>query len=444
MSAITLPAALEAILQQNQLQKEFQLGLRAKLEYRALAERMTFPISIGQTLTATRTGYLPAVDTPLNPSTNTNLDNGLTPDSAPIEQYTISVNQYGATQDLNLVANAFGAADQFQRNAFVGGEQAARSLDTLARNALFDAYLGGNTRVVTTLGSPNATIAVDDVRGFSQVLVNGQYITVSASNPLSVSVNGTDYDLISVGTDSINVSKTFRGVSGTLTFATNVSTTNGTQGNAVVSNYAPVIIRPSDRSTSVGLVAGDTLTMAILQDAVASMRDNAVPDFGGFYNCYIDSQNMTRLYRDTEFRQLFQGGYKSEEYRNSRVVETLGLRFIETTQSPIQQQVNAAGTNVNLSVRRVAVCGPDCLVEGTFEGQLGIPLQNSNIVHKEEVDGAVMVVRGTIDRLGQIISQSWYSVIGYVAPTDATANSSIIPTASNAYLKRAVVIETVL
>ena len=31
-------------------------------------------------------------------------------------------------------------------NAYTNGEQAARSLDELARNALFTAYFGGNTR----------------------------------------------------------------------------------------------------------------------------------------------------------------------------------------------------------------------------------------------------------------------------------------------------------
>ncbi len=85
------------------------------------------------------------------------------------------------------------------------------------------------------------------------------------------------------------------------------------------------------------------------------------------------------------------------------------------------------------------------MVEAVCEGQLGVPLnQTSGVIHKEEIDGAVMVVRAPIDRAGQIIAQTWYSVIGYTTPTDATANSSVIPTASDAYIKRAAIIETVL
>ena len=57
------------------------------------------------------------------------------------------------------------------------------------------------------------------------------------------------------------------------------------------------------------------------------------------------------------------------------------------------------------------------------------------------VDGVLLVVRPPLDRLGQIIGQSWCWMGGYCVPTDVTANANIIPTASNAYWKRAVVIE---
>ena len=96
--------------------------------------------------------------TPLAPSTNTNLDNGLTPQSFSVEQYTISLNFYAATADLNMVTSRVGIASQFLLNAAINGEQAARSLDELARNALFPAYFGGNTRVRVTLGSAGTAV----------------------------------------------------------------------------------------------------------------------------------------------------------------------------------------------------------------------------------------------------------------------------------------------
>ena len=60
----------------------------------------------------------------------------------------------------------------------------------------------------------------------------------------------------------------------------------------------------------------------------------------------------------------------------------------------------------------------------------------------ELIDGVCMVTREPLDRLKQVIAQSWYWIGGFALPTDLTANTSIIPTASNSYLKRAVIIES--
>jgi hypothetical protein len=54
-----------------------------------------------------------------------------------------------------------------------------------------------------------------------------------------------------------------------------------------------------------------------------------------------------------------------------------------------------------------------------------------------------MVTREPIDRLQQIIAQSWYWIGGFCAPSDTTTNPTIIPTATNAAYKRAVMIEHV-
>src|SRR6185369_2369146 len=126
------------------------------------------------------------ITTPLVASTNTNLDNGMTPTGWGIEQYTITINHYAATTDLNMVTSRVGIASQFLQNAYVNGEQAARSLDELARNALFNSYFGGNTRVKTTLGSPGIALTVDDVRGFQYTFANGVQALVSGSSPLTV------------------------------------------------------------------------------------------------------------------------------------------------------------------------------------------------------------------------------------------------------------------
>ena len=182
MGIQNFPLALQPIIQQGFLEREFGQALRSRLGYRACADREAFAVGIGETLTKTRAGLKPTVTTPLAPAINTNFDNGLAPTIWSVEQYTITINHYAATTDLNMVTSRVGIASQFLQNAYVNGEQAARSLDELARNALFSAYFGGNTRVRTTLGSAGPLMTVDDIRGFQTTFVNGVQQPISSLN----------------------------------------------------------------------------------------------------------------------------------------------------------------------------------------------------------------------------------------------------------------------
>src|ERR1700690_2186212 len=192
MGIQNFPLALQPIIQQGFLEREFEQALVSRLGYRACADQEDIAVGIGETLTKTRAGLRPPAPVPLPPSTNTNLDNGLTPGNWGVEQYTITINHYAATTDLNMITSRVGIASQFLQNAYSNGEQAARSLDEIARNALFAAYFGGNTRVRLTLGSPGTAVTVDDIRGFQLVFVNGVQQSISVSNPMTVTIGPTD------------------------------------------------------------------------------------------------------------------------------------------------------------------------------------------------------------------------------------------------------------
>lgn len=432
MGIQNFPAALQPIIQQNFLEREFQDGLESMLGYRQIADRESFPNKIGESITKTRPGLKAPVTTPANPGNNTNLDNGMTPSSWTVEQYTLSINQYQDTIDLNIIADRVGLASQFLQNAKVNGVQAAQSLDRLARNALFDAHLGGNTRVRTTLGAAAATISVDDIRGFRNVMVNGTMQAVSSTNTMPVTVGASVYTLTAAAADATNVSTAPNGISGTLTFSTNVTVADGTAGNAVVGAYAPTILRPNGRATTAALASGDYLTMGLVLDAVAQLRNNAVPTVDGYYNVYLDNKSARQLFADQDFKLLFQGQDTAREFRQGRVVELLDCRFIPTTEA-FQQSLGG------INVRRPIVCGQGALIEGDFEG-MAEAVGGDSIV--SIIDGVAQVTREPLDRLQQIIAQSWYWIGGFTVPTDATATQSIIPTASQAYYKRAVLLET--
>ena len=437
MGIQNFPAALQPIIQQGFLEREFMQALRSRLGYRACADRVQIAVGIGETLTKTRAGLKPSVTTPLAPSTNTNLDNGLTPTNWGVEQYTITINHYAATTDLNMVTSRVGIASQFLQNAYVNGEQAARSLDELARNALFNSYFGGNTRVRTTLSSAGPTVAVDDIRGFQTAFVNGVQQPISSSNPLTVTVGVGAYTLIAATADTNNVSTAPSGISGVLTFSGNVIVGDGTAGNAVVAANASVIVRPSQRSATSALLAGDTLTMSNLLDAVSKLRVNAVPDIDGAYNCYLDPVSARQLFADPDFKQLFQGATSANQvFRKGLTNDFLGLRFMPTTEAFVQSHPTLAG----LLIRRPIICGQGALIEGAFAGMAAHDVAPADSI-VSMVDGIAMVTREPIDRLQQIIAQSWYWIGGYCAPSDTTTNSTTIPTATNAAFKRAVMVE---
>jgi len=445
MSITNFPLQLQAAIQQGYLAREFQNGLTSKLGFRQIADRENVSAGIGETITKTRKSLKTPVTTPLNPASNTNFDNGLTATGWGVEQYTLTLNQYGDTTDLNMVTSLAGIASQFLANAHTNGIQAMQSLDRLARNALFGGamngvggYLGGNTRVNMTLGSTGTTISVDDIRGFQRIILEGQVTAISAGAGMTITVGSGSYTLVSAAPDATNISTAPGGISGTLTVSSNISTTDGAAGNAVVSSVAPNVIRPNGRLTSAALAAGDTLGIQNVLAAVAALRRNNVPSINGAYNCYLDDLQLLGLFRDADFKYLYRGAYGSEEYRSGQVIELLGVRFIPTTEAPQQAAINAAAGPIH----RAIVLGQGALVEGNFAGTGYSDIPGVDTALLEMIDGVAMVTREPLDRLRQIIAQSWYWIGGFALPTDVTADASIIPTATNSYLKRGVVIES--
>ncbi len=212
---------------------------------------------------------------------------------------------------------------------------------------------------------------------------------------------------------------------------------DGAAGNAVRAATASAIVRPQGAATTSALQATDTLTMSALLDAVATLRQNAVPEIDGVYNCYLDPVSARQLFADPDFRQLFQGATSSNAvFRQGMINDFLGLRFITTTEAYVQSHPTLAG----LYVRRPIVCGKGALIEADFAG-----IGAEDVAPKDAlvniIDGVAMVTREPIDRLQQIIAQSWYWIGGFCAPSDTTTTPNTVPTATNSNFKRAVMIE---
>jgi hypothetical protein len=451
MGINNLPTALQSAIQTGFLEHQFRLPLKAKLGFRSIADREPFTANIGETITKTRTGLLPAVTTPMAPAANSDITSGLTPQNYSIEQFILSIAQYAANMQLNVVTQRVAIADFFLRNAYALGEQAFRSVDTLAQQSLFNAYMGGNTRVRTTLGSAGATISVDDIRGFQTTLNSaGQVVTVSGSNPVNVVVGSDVYSLTGFAADGTNVSTAPGGVSGTLTFSTSVTVSDGTLANPVISAVAPFVIRPS--TTTGNVMAATTaaisatndinsgkLTMGMILEAKATMSANGVPvsNDSGMYNLYCDPLQATGLYSDPAFQMFFRGQVTTEEYRQGIVAQLLGVRIQETNLNPVQ---TLAGVG---TVRRAILCGQGALVEGEFTADAyNAAMESDDGDMIAVVEGIAHVTREPLDALKQVVTQTWSYIGGFVVPTDTTTTAATIPTANSSAQKRAIMIES--
>jgi hypothetical protein len=463
----TLPAALLPMLQTGMLEREFEEGLDSVLAYRRIALQETVPTRIGETLTRTRVGRKEPNILPVNPANNTGLDNGMTPSDAALEQYLLSMLQYGDTADVDLLSDTATIANNLIRVARNNGVQAAQSMERIARKKLFAAYSGGNSYVRTDLGAGGTTTCfVDDITGFTQVLVNGVPTPVSSANPLTVyeySVSSGVTQTLSVtavAATATNNSQRPDGVSGEFTFGTKTTPVNG---DALIAANAPQIIRPGGHITTAQMTGSDTLTLGYLLDAQTILQNNGVPTMpGGAYEVILDNQSRRQLWADQDFKLFFAGRDMSEEFRSGQIVSLLGLDIIPTTESYVQvagkmmngldSKGNAqfttstatAAAAISTNVRRVIVSGAETMIQGNFEGvETWASRQGVNAISDIRlVNNVAHIFRPPLDRNQQNMSLTWLWIGDFAVPTDITATNLIIPTASNSLYKRSVIIET--
>lgn len=451
MGINNLPASLQDVIQTGILEREFHQALKAKMGFRAIADREPFGANMGETITKTRAGLLPPITTPMAPAANSDFTSGLTPQNWAVEQYVLGISQWAGNQMLNLVTSRVALASLYLQNAKGLGYQAAISVDTLAQQALFNTYLGGNTRVRVTLGAAGPTISVDDIRGF-QVTWNteGVVVPISSTYPVNVQVGGDVYSLTGATADGSNVSTAPGGISGTLTFSTNVTVADGTALQPVVSAVAPVVYRPSTTSGNVmastsAAISGTNdinngrLTMQMILDGKAQLSSNAVPpvDASGMYHLYLDPTQGAGLFNDPAFQYLFRGQPNTKEFREGIVAEILGVRLIETNLNPVQA---LAGVG---NVRRGFLGGQGALIEGEFtrEGYVATDkVDDDDMITL--VDGIAHITREPLDALKQVVTQSWSYIGGFAVPSDITTTPQTVPTASNSAFKRGLILES--
>src|SRR5260364_49034 len=281
-------------------------------------------------------------------------------------------------------------------------------------------------------------IQVNDIRGFETVYVNGKTEPVSSSHPARIRIGGQSYELIGAARHAENNSTTQAsgGISGELTLRAGPhSPDKFKKGTAVVHDNAPSLIRAGNHDTTEKLSAQDTLSMRLILKAMTALKHNTglQPPF----KLFLDSESMFQLYDDPQFQSLYRGQYGSDAMQRGRIVHLLGIDFIDTTESVLQPMAKDKGAEI--VVRRPILVAQGALIEADFPWKQTAYQQMNSVLHV--VDGVAHITRAAINRTGDVIAQTWTWIGGFAAPSDSTANRRIIPTANDAYYKRAVIIE---
>jgi hypothetical protein len=458
-----VPAVQDVIEQQNLLERAFQLPLEAGLAYSRIADDEMFPNGVGETITKTRPALFPlaAAFTPINPSGNTGIDNGMSDSYYTFEQYQLPISEWALSTTVNINQDYTLIQRTFLQNYAQLGENAGRTIDGLCAQQVHKAYDGGNT--FATAAASGSTLHLDNAYGFNTTFSAtnspGLPTSTSASNPVQFNVYAAGTGVLKgqgtatgVTFDATNISTAFvggiaYGASGTLTGVTYTATAVAA-GDQIIATDGSVVARPGGLAVNsrYQLASTNILTLQVIANAVAKLRArNVKPLPSGNYLCIMDPTLWPQLLSDSAFNYATMGQMGEGYFARGMVNRTLGVEFIDSNLVPAYNLPAAGAADGAGFARHCVVGGQGLLIKGTFQGSIDSArqantMQNADIRWIEDAKIS-LITRGPLDRLQEFVTQSWKWIGGFVSPTDVTSTPLIIPTTDYARYKRAVVVE---
>jgi hypothetical protein len=426
-----------AIVQDRTLQRVFRDAAFPRLLYRMEAIGEMWPVNLGSNQTFTRAGLITPSTRPLGPGVDP------TPGSYAVEQWEAMAQQWGKAIDTHMPTSYVTLASQYLRNMHQLGLHAGQSLNRVVRDKLFNTVADGNY-------GPGTAMPVKNLTGFTKQLVNGRPAAVSASNPMSITVNAVAYTCI--GFTSTIPGDEIHG--GTLTLTANVTSLDR---QAVLATNRSRIVYSNGGTRVDDIVAGDAMTLADIRASVAQMRfDNIPPHEDGSYHWHGDPISESQIFSDTEFQNLNRSMPDYIHYRRFAMAFLLGVTFYRNSEAPNAATVSedpAYGftTGFELSnpssvnIHRAIITGQGAieekyLDESRYISEAGI---QGKIGEFAVVNGGVqvlterirLVLRAPLDRLQQTTGAAWSFSGDWPIPTDATS-----PTSAAAFKRASVIV----
>jgi hypothetical protein len=453
----SLPTSISSLIQDNTLLRQFQDAAFPKLLYRSEAVPHKWEADIGERKVFTRAGLIRPLTTPLAPGVDP------TPRSYDTEQWTAEARQYADTIDTHMPSSNVALANLYLRNTQQLGMNAGQTINRVARNALFLNYLAGETTTTAVAAISATSIAVSSVVGFSEVLQNGRISPVSATNPLPITFTTVAAPANTVIGVALNDPLVPNGP-GTLFLGTAL-TVGIALRDAVLAGTRSERLRVGGGNTVDALTSANILTVDSIISAVSRLRQNNImPHPDGYYHVHLEPESEAEIFRDAQWQSLYRSLPDSFAYRELAIGQIVGSVCYRNTESPSIATVEATvalpggaggallatdiGKEVrnasSVNIRRTIVTGGGALFEEYIDesnyitdagitGKIG-SFSITNAGASVMTDRIRFVARAPLDRLQQVLGQSWSWSGDFAVPSDALTGSS-------ARFKRAVVIE---
>jgi hypothetical protein len=438
---------LNQIVQDRSLARITGEALFPHLLWRAGVPRAPWEGGIGQTQTFTNPGLI-------KPNTRARKP-GTTPAYATLqyEKYTATVQRYGNGMPVDMPSNFITATPSFWQNVKALGLQAGQSVGRLVRDPLFRAYLAGHTIVDSVAG---VDLAVTTLNGFAVSIdpETGFPVNVSSAAPRGFSVNGTLSASRIIGATPLSADDPNGPGVLTLDVAAGINA-----GDRIDALDASKVIRPGNVPTVDSIGPTSTLTMELIQIAIASLRADGVPPMAdGRYHVHLDPFAEQSLFLDNQLqRQIQNRGIADEPYLTFSLGVTSAATFFSNNESPVLETVdpdlvsagrpltaplartsgdigaeviNAGGTPIG----RTIVCGAGHIFEKALNETVymseagvsgkvgGFAVRNNGV--DIDLDGIRLILNAPTDMFAERLEVAWSISTSFTAPTDRLTGRS--------------------
>ena len=450
-----VPPTVYELQQKGLIERAFHDGLYPNIAYRAEALFEEWQANSGTQIYMTRPGLIAPMVAPLPAGSDP------TPKTMIFEQWTALLQQYADGIDVHLPTSVTSNADLFLRSIHQLGLQAGQSVNRIARNALFQAYLSGQTVLIAATAVGDSAIRVASLNGFTTVVNPGANVApqgVSPAFPLSIRIGVITRSVIGAIPDNVGDPNG----PGTLILSATVGAIVAIR-SAVRSQYAPRVVRSAAGNSVDAIGAADTLTLQQAINAVAFLRNaNVQPHEDGFYHAHISPLANAQFFADPVYQRLNQSLPEHSTYKEGFVGSISGILFFMNNESPntlntgtrtatgtsafYSPEVGAETTNnAGVDIGRVIITGKGALYEkGLDESQYVTEAGTTGKIGEFDVvnngtnvltERIRLILAAPIDRMQQKVRCTWSITTSFPVPSDVTA-----PSGPELY-KRAIILE---